>query len=152
LAELFVNTDADYRGAYEILVRWASVDPQIKCRVFDPFVRSRPDKQALLTDLNEPRPGAQGKHAWLRILDDKANLGDMLDLTRLTDSNLRVAKEFKDWLSNGLPKLADVFVRDEARRILALRNRSEHEGEDQRIRAEEACALCRKYLDCILTG
>src|SRR5207245_8480295 len=162
------NTDADYRGAYEILVRWASVDPQIKSdiwfrtvralggiknerevdrlldrvfdaqperlksvevavalhwpcldrlgkvarkqclcgawilwwrppgyaeieyatatghfarsleielrgRVFDPFVRGRPDKQALLTDLNEPRPGAQGKHAWLRILDDKAN-------------------------------------------------------------------------------
>jgi len=246
LAELSITMGADYRGAYEALVRWADVEPQLKAdiwvrtlrglggikgeqavqrmldeffdahphrlrwvesavrshwtalddlsekakgqwlygcwilwwrppgfeaidyaaatgyfsraleielreRIFARFVESLGDATDLRSDLDRPALNARGKSAWHRLLEGKGTLGEMLtELDPSRDSLLLASTRLREWLKERFPRLSRGFVKEEANRIKSLRNPSEHAGEQTRARAEEACALCRKYLEYIV--
>lgn len=128
-----------------------ALEIELRERIFATFVESVGDTTDLRVDIDRPRPNARGKSAWRRLLDGKGTLGEMLtELDPSRDSVLLVSTRFKEWLKERFPRLAKSFVREEAERIKSLRNPSEHEGEQTRARAEEACALCRKYLEYLV--
>lgn len=128
-----------------------ALESELRGRVFARFLESLPDVTVLKTDWAANRPNARGKSAWKRILDGNGGLGDMLtECDPYRNSDLVASKMFREWLGASVPMLASQYDKNEAGQINNVRTRSTHLGEEARERAEEVCALCRKYLEYIL--